>query len=225
MTYANNAKTLLFAVLQTVWLGVLIGALAYKSSGTESIEIIQHFTNWSWFLQILFYAATLIGYFWTPLFDISVALGFFAVNGLAWFVYALILAIIAHDEEVILKYTKDYDAGIVIIANDLFHVAPVIFVLLFALVNRALIEKIFVRNTISASDPFALVYSFSVYQIYGGSIFLVFLYLLFFDPRKVYSFDVNLLGPAAIAIVVLSLVNGIPYFLIMRPILSKFRCI
>jgi len=204
----------IFSVIQFVWILIMSFALIYKACGTELIDIVKHFTNWSWVLQIIFYSLTLVGYYWQAVYDSTINALFFMVNGTVWLVFAIIIYMVLHNSRVITQYFEQYDAGIVIAGNTLFHTATVIFLLLFIIVNREYIARS-ISRAIGAKDSFLLRYCIFMYQCYFSTVLFTFAYLLFFDPRRVYSFDVNLFGPAAVVIFVLTLVNLIPYTLIV----------
>lgn len=162
-------------VATVAWVLVLI-ALALVKAGQASdvpkairLDLI-HLTNWSWKLAIIFFSSTLC--FGTPanrpgrpaacctVNEVScvVAWCFFPLNAAVWFVAIAVFVLLLTNPAFITDIFMNISPGIVMVANDIFHIVPVIAVLFFVITHRWLLV-VGVRRAYAATGWFFLIWN------------------------------------------------------------------
>lgn len=190
---------------------------------------IQHFTNWSWSLQIFFYFSTLaapfisvglirhdsaIGRF--TLF-IIVAL-FFAVNGIVWVVVVVVSVLLGTNSPFLTDIFEKLPPTIVMLGNDVFHFWPLVFILVYYIMYHRLIYFAINRalngTNVLRSPSRTLV--FIIYEAYFFTGSFLFAYSLLFDPHEVYKTDVWTGGGILVAFATLTFFNLVPLMVILQ---------
>jgi len=160
------------------WIAVLIALALVKAAHAPDVpEAIRlyliHFTNWSWTLAIVFFSSTLC--FGTPaprpgddpatrtcctVREVScvTAWCFFPLNAAVWFVAIAVFVLLLTDPAFITDIFMNIEPGIVMVANDIFHLVPVIALLFFVLVHTWLLV-VGVRQAYAACGWFFIVWS------------------------------------------------------------------
>lgn len=190
---------------------------------------IQHFTNWSWSLQIFFYFATLaVPFLQVGLLRADGALGrfstvivvslFFLLNGIVWVVVVVVSVLLGTNSPFLTDVFEKLPPTIVMLGNDVFHFWPLIFILVFYIfyyrylffaMNRALNATAVLRSPVRTTI-------FIVYQAYFATGFALLAYSLLFDPHEVYKTDVWTGGGILVAFLALTVFNLAPLMSILH---------
>ncbi len=205
---------------QIAWAIAMTISILGKLANDSLLSYVMHFTNWSWTLQTVFYTATLfvplllvglirlrsfVGYFSEAI----VVLLFFPLNGIVWSVMVLVSALLGFGSPFITDFFERYPPGIVFLGNDLFHVFPVLALVIFAFLYGTFIlmahyDALMYFDVLRSP---ARLTSYVLYQAYIGPLILATLYALIFDPRIVYETTLPFLVGFVILIMSLTVFN------------------
>lgn len=207
---AWDSKYVWLIVIQILWIIFIVAAATEKIEHNTWGDYIRHFTNWSWTLQILFYSLTWLGFWYPDLLYAVLVVFFFVTWGTIWVVLTLVVALILTDAHFIMQYVKRYSAGVVIFGNDLYHVFPVIVILLFAFALKQELHNAFrwALEDIKSNFWRAVI---GIVQIFSPIILLL-MYISIFDPVQVYNARISPVMGAVIAVVTLILASGFAYW-------------
>lgn len=201
--YRNLLLAVLKFTLHAVWTIVILSAAVGKLINHGFFNYVRHYTNWSWTLQLLFFAATLAAPFIQHGFishksalgsftQTVLVLGFFPLFGVVTTVMALVNVLLGSMSDFITDIFAVMPAQIVIIGNDLFHNWPFTNMLIFAFAYHRLLYHSLNRVAAHfgvAYDALRLTLWFA-YEGFFGTILSLLLYALLFDPRQVYETDI-----------------------------------
>lgn len=207
--------TALVLIAHTIWTIFLTYVIAEKLLVGSLHEFLEHFTNWSLTLVLIFSFLALVSYPWKPIYQRVLLLLYLPVYGITWVVYLGVAVIFLCNPDLLIHYFRRFDPGFVIVANEIFHSLPLIVLTTYGWYHAALIRHSIKRAYRAALD-FSLdaAFLFVLYQVYFPVVIIGF-YRLLFNPNSVY--DVNIPGwAAAVAIfIILSVFNGIPLLYII----------
>lgn len=218
--------TYCFFVLQALVVATLIGTAITKSVAFSApLDYVAHFTNWSWTLQIVFYALTL-----TAAAPVCVP---FAACVVAWLFLPLV-AIVANvvvlvwlvlsvdDSNFLTDFFAQIRPGFVMIGNDWFHLIPAGLLLLYAIAWSALVYYSLYRFFAAplVRDHERCRFVAVAYQIWGFfalvAIYFAVLAALGTNVNEVYGTELNVGAGLGIAAAVALVVNGSVLFVLAR---------
>jgi len=205
-----DPKYVWLLVFQLLWIVFTVAAATEKIEHNTFHDYIRHFTNWSWSLQILFYALTWLGFLWPDFLYSVIVIFFFITWGTIWVVAILVQCLILTDSNFIMQYVRQYSAGLVIFGNDLYHLFPVVVILIFAFVLKQEIHNAFRWAYADIREPGWLI-ALGVLQIFSPIILLL-LYISIFDPMKVYNAKISPGQGAFVALATLIFFSGFAYW-------------
>jgi len=132
-----------YFVLQALLVATLISSAVGKSVAfSEPLDYVIHFTNWSWTFQIIFYTVTLVSYVpaCVDCATVFVAFAFLPLVATVTSVAVLVWILLGTDDEGFLSMVfENIHPGYVMIGNDLVHVLPLMFILIWALARAPLV--------------------------------------------------------------------------------------
>lgn len=185
-------RSFLFA-FQAFWVLLLTAAAVYKIVESGVASYVRHFTNWSWTLQIAFYALTL-PYPRQPNFlAIVMLLLFVPVASIVWNVAILVFIMLADGPAFLPALFEVMQPGIVVLGNDLFHVVPLLALVFYYFLHRPLVRLALVRYYyfnnpwFGSQHDYVSFLSLFLLQVYVWPALPVLLYMVFFDPHQVYD--------------------------------------
>lgn len=225
----------LLAALETALLFIVFLSMA----GIEVAKILElgfaghftHFTNWAWSIETLFYgfslAAALIQY---GLIDVNSAIGrftctllvlfFFPVLGIVAIVAVVVFVLLGTNAQFLADLLTQLPPTIVMLGNDVFHMIPVIFILIYFLAFFKLIifsiNRMLVQSRVFDSPGRLAV--FILYQAYAGTGAVVIIYALIFDPHEVYKTTIWTGAGLVVGLLTLTVTNLIPLMIILWPL-------
>lgn len=217
---AAGAQLLLFSLLFFAAIGKIIEFGWYGH--------IQHFTNWSWSLQALFYFVTLpapfvqvgliredssVGRF----VQFVLAVFFFPLVGIIFVVVVVVSVLLGTNSPFLTDIFTKLPPTIVMLGNDVFHFWPVIFILLFYLAYRRLIHfslnhAMTYTGVLTSGSRTTL---FIVWEAYFAPGATIFVYAIIFDPHEVYKTDVWTGSGVVVAFITLTVFDLIPLMIIL----------
>ena len=165
---------------------------------------IMHYTNWSWTFQLLFYGTTLAATFVQQGFvhphsalgsftRTIIVLAFFPLLGVVVVVATLVWVLLGTNSPFITDIFDRVPAQIVIIGNDVFHVIPVLAIVIYFVVLRKII--LYSLNSVAAEygltrNPCQLL-TFLAYEGFFGTALSLGSYALIFDAQEVYQTEIE----------------------------------
>lgn len=208
--------TALVLLAHTIWVIFLSFVLVDKLIVGSWIEYIEHFTNWSLTFLLLFGFLAFIYYPWKPIYRCVMLLLYLPVYGTTWVVYLGVAVIFLLNPDLLLDYFKRYDAGFVIVANEIFHSLPLIVHTTYGWYHAAVI-----RHAIKHNFKYCLhrygwdgAIWFVLYQVYFPILIIGF-YRLVFDPNEIYGVNIPAWAAAIGIFIILTIFNGIPVLYII----------
>lgn len=194
--------------------GLFIAGFVGQVISDSPMEFIEHFTNWAWTMHMVFYTGTLI-LLWNRMgFDFFVIALFMISLGTASFVMVLVFFFVITDwdfvKEKIDEHGGEYNGGVVIFGNFLYHTYPFIAAIVFLFIYHPRIRWSFFRFFHSFKSSHSLVVFVSILQVYGCLIPSM-LWRIGFSVESVYGIETSELVIAVIVVIVVSIVNGIAY--------------
>jgi len=180
-------------------------------------DYAQYFTNWAWSLYGIYYGFILCGHLFSwSLLRTTLLIFTMAVNGICWSVLSVVFVIIYNNPDIILSMMTgmggNNPAGLVLVLNCAYHPIAVILFLSFAILHTHEITSVF-RDFKHYMDSIHIVKSifYSVCIIYSP-ILVMGLYMMNYDPHKVYGYSVLGTHTVMIVIVICTLVNGVTFW-------------
>jgi len=173
-TNGNNCyASYCFFVLQALLVATMISSAVGKSVAfSEPLDYVIHITNWSWTVQIVFYTITLIGYVpaCVPCAGYIVACLFLPMVSMIVSVAVLVWIMLGTDDENFIQMIfEKIHPGYVMIGNDLVHVLPLLFVVLWAMARIELVfyslNMLFTHDIVRSNDR--CMFLVIVYEIWG----------------------------------------------------------
>jgi hypothetical protein len=161
---------------------------------------VKHWTNWSWTLQTYYYAALAL--------DLMVGKQcprvrshaqwvrrwiFCPINGIVWSVAIGVEILLGSGSPFLSRLLHDMSPSVVILGNETFHVFPVIAVMAVYALDYDKIDASLRPPRPSSSDGSGLWRTalFYVYQLFGGGLIPLTVYLIFFDVSDIYKTSVD----------------------------------
>jgi hypothetical protein len=219
---------LLFTILQVIWATWMAAAAMLKIIEYGMYQYVMHYTNWSWTLQIFFYFGSLavpfilaglihpesrLGQFT----QLVVIIGFLPLNGVLWGVMVLVNALLGTNSPFLTNVFTQLTPSIVMLGNELFHVWPVLVILIYYIVYRKFIHYSY--NSVYAScallDCAWRLVIFLFYEGFFGTVLSAFTYGIIFDPCIVYSSNLPISVGIGIGLVTLVFVNLVPLLIVV----------
>lgn len=243
----------LVTVATLLWALFLVAAAVYKIVEFSSLtQFFIHFTNWAWALAALFFLSVL-GFSCSahthaarqaaaasgaPMAEeppavacgchvhcaaAVVAYCFFPLLALVCFVALAVAIMLFESPAFIIDLFEHIEPGIVIVANDIFHVIPVFAIFFFAFVHRDLVWFAMNRACVRAwaGSGYCGVVAYTLWLLFGSVLFLgVYLFVLWFGfwttAQAVYGTSLSL----GLAFAFLAAVS----FVIVGSVLLLLRC-
>lgn len=179
-------------------------------------EYIRHFTNWSWTLQTLFYAITLLGIVAIDATALFVAAVFLPLTTIVFSVWIGSSVLLIRDPDFVTHFFDMWPAGVVMVGNDVVHVMPVLVLVFYAWLQGPLVRYGLRRTAYSALHVWGPMYFllFCVWQVWGGALLAIGLYRIFFDPNEVYATTLPEAQALGLPLLVGFLVAGVPLIML-----------
>ena len=179
-------------------------------------EYVRHFTNWSWTMQTLFYAITLLFIIVPDGTAIFVGLTFLPLVTIVFSVWVGSSVLLIRDPAFITPFLAQWPAGVVMLGNDAVHVLPVIIIIFYAWLQGPLVGYGLRRTAHAALYGWGPVYFlvFCVWQTWGGALLAIGLYRMFFDPNEVYRTTLPEAEALGLPLVVGLIVAGVPLIML-----------
>jgi len=214
-------------VAQLVWTLFLLGAAVAKIFEFGAFQYTRHYTNWSWTLQMLFFAATLGAPFvqlgfapprsglgqWTTT---ILVLAFFPLLGVVTTVALLVWVLLGTNSPFITDIFERVPPQIVILGNDLYHMIPVFSLLVFLLVYKKLIY--FAVNRAAADSNMARsvarLTTFIAYESLLGAGISLAIYALIFDAQEVYETQLSVGAGIVLGFFSILASSGVPFLIV-----------
>lgn len=212
---------------QLVLVLIYVSAILARVANGDFESFFQQFTNWSWIFQTLFYTLTLpvpfiqqgliiegslLGRFTRTV----VLLLFFPLVGVVFTVVIVISIIFADDESFLNGLLRHMPASRLVLGNDLLHVWPIVFVLLFYILYHRYIFYVLNytlnRHNVLSSGFRTTVFIF--YESYGAGFFLM-IYSFIHDPHVVYRTEIPTLDGILVVLVALTVTVLISLMIIL----------
>lgn len=202
-------------VLTVLWLIVMIGASVAKLVEYEWLDYVIHLTNWAWTLQIVFLLLTLPAPACPDTAACVVAVCFFPLLGIAFFVATAVTVLLIDDPHFVVDLFRIIAPGVVMVFNDFVHYNPVLALVFFGALNAPLIiyslERLFSARCFDGHP--LLLAAVVLYELVGGGALFIGAYLatlgaLGTTPQEVYDTDLSLITGGALYALVALVVNG-----------------
>jgi hypothetical protein len=213
---------------QALWVLLKVVAVLQKVIEHGIVPYVRHFTNWSWTLQLIFYALTLgaapvrfglvsansaLGRFTRTV----IVVGLFPINGIVFTVMFGVSVLLGTGSPFLSEFLTKYPPEIVFLGNDLFHFWPIVVLLIYYIVYRKLV--LFSLNRVVSQlhllDSPVRFSVFVLYLAYGGAIVALGIYSVLFDPRVVYETDLSIASGFLVALVALTIFSLLPLLYIL----------
>lgn len=186
-----------YFLAQTLYLLLISGGAVAKAVEFGWVGYVQHFTNWSWTLQIAFYALTLPFVAYPSWAASVVAVAFLPLVTVILTVWLGSSILLLRDGNFLKGVLGKWPAGVVVVGNDVLHVLPVIVILLFSWIMgrlvfyglRSCLAGILHGPTPQSAQRPIYLLAAVMWQVWGGALAVVGLYRIFFDPNTVYDTD------------------------------------
>lgn len=188
-----------------------------------------HFTNWAWVFGAIFFVATL-GYCLkkdcccnTKCSGYVVAVCFWALNGIVWFVMLAVFFLLLYNSTFIEKVIAEMKVGMVIVGNDVYHVIPVLALVFWSFAHWYLIVYGtylgYAKMQAWCCTRGCGRVTYCLYASFGGQLVLFGIYLFVLwcfgtSVYEVYHVSVSCWYAVLGFVVVGLLVNGVPILLL-----------
>ena len=225
---SNRLLAFLFASAQLVWACWMLASTVFKIGEYGINEFVQHYTNWSWTLQNLFYFATIgapflrfgvadvDGCFADATFFV-IAMGFLPLHGVVWAVLVIVSVMLATEAKLFSDILEEVPATWVMLGDSIYHFWPVLVLLLFAIVYWKLIfvayNRVFVRRRLY--DSRRRLCMFLLFQSFVGTAVSLTIYGILFDPRQVYKTELPIGLGIGVVVLTLQLTNALPLLIVL----------
>lgn len=129
----RNARLILLLCSTTLWALILWAGAIGKIASDDVLDVVQHYTNWVWFMQTAYYTVDIISLLRdTRGLEFNLLFGvWWVVFPNIWVVFWLVFAMIYSNPEVITDNFEenggDYYAGTVLVADRIFHVLTAVY--------------------------------------------------------------------------------------------------
>lgn len=189
-------------MLQLIWATVLLTAALWKISTSGFHSYIEHFTNWAWTIEFIFYyltfpSALVVGFkdrgWLRSLVVWSIAILLPVVWGIAWLVLLLVGLLLLTGAAFLQTILAALPLSIVIVGNEVYHLVPVIAILVYIAIHHKLVfyslNQLFTRP--AALEYAGIRYGLLIYAAGGGVAVVALLYRAFHDPKVVYQSNLD----------------------------------
>ena len=219
---------IMLASLQVMWATLMAAGAVLKIIEYGMHAYVRHYTNWSWTLQILFYYGSIA----TPFIlaglihpnsrlgyatQVVLVVGFLPLNGVVWSVMGLVSVLLGTNSPFLTNVFTELAPSIVMLGNDLYHVWPVIGILIFYIVYNKFVH--FSINGVYAHGAILgnawLLMLFLLYEAFVGSLASMASYGLIFNPQEVYQTDVPIGVGVGVVLLILAGVSLVPLLVIV----------
>ena len=188
-----------------IGLVVLMSAVSiWKIAEDGWTDFFQHYTNWSWTLQTIYYAllipAPLIVALgitdWRLRLQMAViALFFVPLWGIVVAVLLMVILMLLTGAEFIDSIAQSVPLSILVLGNEMFHFLTVLILLTVTLILQRItydsLNEVFSQPPVHKSR--LIFWGLVFYEMVGGPLISVLLYLSIFNPQVVYETDINML--------------------------------
>lgn len=207
--------TVVIVIAHAIWAIFLSYVLVDKLIVGSLHEYLEHFTNWSLTLVLIFAILTLVTFPWKPIYNNVLLLLYLPVYGTTWVVYLGVAAIFLCNPELLIDYFKRFYPGFVIDANEIFHSLPLIIQTTYGWYYAGFIRRAIKHAFDSAlSLGIDVAILFVLYQLYSP-ILLIGFYSLLYNANEVYGVSIPGWAAALAIFIILSVFNGIPLLYIV----------
>jgi len=230
--YADSSRrwslAMLEAAAQLFLFAMLFFAMVGKIFEFGMRAHIQHFTNWSWTFQTLFYFLTLGAPFIqvglvredSPLGRFTqfiLAVFFFPLSGIVFVVVVVVSVLLGTNSPFLTDIFSRMPPTIVMLGNDVFHFWPVVFILVYYIAYRRIIHFSLNRAMTYTGVLTSAVRTtvFIIWEAFFASGLAIFIYSIIFDPHEVYKTDVWTVSGCVVALVTLTIFNLLPLMIIL----------
>ena len=207
--------TIIIVIVHAIWTGFLLYVIIDKLILGDLHQFLEHFTNWSLTLVLLFSIMTLFTYAWQAVYKRVLVLLYLPTYGTTWVVYLGVAVIFLFNPGLLTHYFKRFDNGVVIVANEVFHSLPLIVQTTYGWYHAGLIRKALhdtYESARSTGKDASLL--FILYQVYSPCLLLG-LYALSYNANHVYDVDIPLWLAFLGILGILSIFNGVPFLYIV----------
>lgn len=194
----------MYTLLEFAFVSLMIAAAIVKTADFGLLEYWQHFTNWSYTLQIIFYLVMLP----VPLMiayevedsTLDVLAGFAAVTfvplwGIVTTVLILVLAMLVVGSQLLEAFVGVVPVSDIVLGNEVFHFFTVFRLLTWATVNQRFVyyslNQLFSHEIVHNSRRIFI--GLLVYQMLIGPSIPLLVYMSVFDWQTVYQTTTNFL--------------------------------
>lgn len=199
----------MYTLLEFAFVALMIAAAVVKTAEFGLLEYWQHFTNWSYTLQIVFY----VGMLPVPLMlayevedaTLDALAGFAAVTfvplwGIVTTVLLLVIAMLIVGSQLLEAFVGVVPVSDIVLGNEVFHFFTVFRLLTWAVINQRFVyyslNQLFSHKIVHESKRVFV--GLLAYQMLIGPSIPLLVYMSVFDWQTVYqtttSFAVGLLG-------------------------------
>lgn len=202
--------------IQTIWVLILVGVTAYKAHADGWKSFTLYLTNWVWMANAVFFALDLLLGYALPS-SVFRYFSFFAawiVYGLNWIVFWLVFVLFTDNASFLLKMTHelggDFDFGVVMNGDRLFHVLTQLLFLLWLLFRFTDLRDAF-QAAFPTRRRLAFVLTWLLAGVVAPSIILI-TYRLVHDPHLVYGIELSDAAAFFLALIILVPMTGLTLF-------------
>lgn len=192
----------LLTLIQFAVVSLMIGAAVMKIVEFGVLDYVQHYTNWSWTLQTLFYLGTLPAPLIVALeiddWRLDVMAGFIAVTfvplwGIVSAVLLLVILMLISGSRLLETFATVIPISDIVLGNEVFHFFTVLLLLTWAVVNHRRVyyslNQLFAHPTVRQNR--SVFVALVLYQMFLGAIITQLFYASIFDPHAVYDTDID----------------------------------
>lgn len=206
-----------FGIL-VVWTLAIWVSLIGKAIVDSSTDYIQHFTNWGWTINVVYYTLDIIATIcdWVQGDEDHVALSFvintllWTLLGTVWVIFWMVTAILAINPGMLTD--SGMSLGVILVFHVWFHYLPAIFALLYVFALRP--------GDITRAITFLLGYDSTKLSVYKQVfIFFMLLFLLpisfaliyraVFDPNDIYNVNIPMYAWVLATVAIVVITNGL----------------
>lgn len=219
------ALAIVVTFIKATLVAAMVAAAVYKIWTDGVLEYVQHYTNWSWTLQILYYLGTLPGPLvvaleldgW-PLRLVSRfnALFFVPLWGILSSVLIMVAVMLLTGAEFLEHFALVIPLPFLVLGNEIFHFLVLLFFIADTIVDYRIkywsLNDLFAEPAVHRNP--ALYWALVAYETVLASLTTMLWYLVFFDPQQVYSSTLNLLVGGVVVLATLGL-STLPLYLFL----------
>lgn len=208
-------KVILFIIYS--WILIMLASVIDSITFGFVDDFVKHFTNWAWTLEMIFFFLLVTGWIGSDLlFEIMCKYFLLPLWGLSWIVFVLVLALVLRDGNFVLRYLVKHKSGWVFFGNAFYHyIPPILFSIIFVGMSveiHAVFNK-WTKDFVWTKIEYVLMF---IYLTYLAPLFVMCLYAIIFDYKKIYDTTMPLYLGLIICLIVLTIFNGLGFILLTQ---------